>query len=45
MNYLKGADLHRAVLLNFGATSLQYPAVSCDACRRIATLGQTEQLS
>ncbi len=24
MNYLKGANLHRAVLLNFGTTSLQY---------------------
>ena len=24
INYLKGANLHRAVLLNFGTTSLQY---------------------
>ena len=24
MNYLKGANLHRALLLNFGTTSLQY---------------------
>ena len=24
LNYLKGANLHRAVLLNFGTTSLQY---------------------
>jgi len=24
MNYLKGANLHRAVLVNFGTTSLQY---------------------
>ena len=24
LNYLKGANLHRAVLLNFGTPSLQY---------------------
>ena len=37
MNYLKGANLHRAVLVNFGTTSLQYPS-SCDACRRTPIL-------
>ena len=36
MNYLKGANLHRALLLNFGKTVFSTEG-SCYACRRIAT--------
>ena len=37
MNYLKGANLHRAVLLNFGTTAFS-TVVSCDVCRRTVIL-------